>query len=310
MQALRRPDVLRYRNMILERYEKPAHKKVLVLLPCSAKKPYHISKTHKRFSSAIHVSTFDTVVHEVIVTSPLGAVPRELDAMYPANAYDIPVTGEWKCQEKEFIRELIGHIISQGYDTVISHLGEDTELVRGLCEMKETVVGDSTSPASLQNLETALREATKGMEVGDYKEDRIETVRSMLKFQFGKEMADKIMDEDTYVIGKFPFWKIMRDKVQIAMMSEGRGVFSFTAEGSEVLAELGCNIVEMVDFELKGNLFAVGVTSADSGIRIGDEAVVMCNGEVRGVGVAMMSGKEMCDLKRGIAVKIRHKAKR
>ena len=66
----------------------------------------------------------------------------------------------------------------------------------------------------------------------------------------------------------------------------------------------------MVDFELKGNLFAVGVTSADSGIRIGDEAVVMCNGEVRGVGVAMMSGKEMCDLKRGIAVKIRHKAKR
>ncbi len=310
VQALRRPDVLRYRNMILERYEKPAHKKVLVLLPCSAKKPYHISKTHKRFSSAIHVSTFDTVVHEVIVTSPLGAVPRELDAMYPANAYDIPVTGEWKCQEKEFIRELIGHIISQGYDTVISHLGEDTELVRGLCEMKETVVGDSTSPASLQNLETALREATKGMEVGDYKEDRIETVRSMLKFQFGKEVADKIMDENTYVIGKFPFWKIMRDKVQIAMMSEGRGVFSFTAEGSEVLAELGCNIVEMVDFELKGNLFAVGVTSADSGIRIGDEAVVMCNGEVRGVGVAMMSGKEMCDLKRGIAVKIRHKAKR
>ena len=172
-QALRRPEVLRYRKMIMERYEKPEHKRVLVLLPCSAKKPYHISKTHRRFLSAIHTAGHDVLVHEVIVTSPLGAVPRELDVFFPPKSYDIPVTGQWKPEEKEFIRELVGHIIEQGYDTVISHLGEDTELVSGLCEMKETVVGDPTSPASLQNLDNALREATKGMEgYGDYSTDR------------------------------------------------------------------------------------------------------------------------------------------
>jgi len=64
-----------------------------------------------------------------------------------------------------------------------------------------------------------------------------------------------------------------------------------------------------MDFELKGNLFAIGVKDADLSIRIGDEAIITLNGQVRGVGVAAMSGREMKDLKRGIAVKIRHKAK-
>lgn len=309
-QSLRRPDVLKWRDRIMQVYEKPAHKRVLVLLPCSAKKPYHASKTHKKFGSAIHASNFETVVHEVIVTSPLGAVPRELDSFYPANSYDIPVTGEWKCEEKRFIRELVGHIVSQGYDTVISHLGEDTELVRGLCpNMIETVVGDPTSPVSLTNLENALRESTKGMELGNYYQDRRECVKSILRFQFGKEVADAIMDEDTYAIGKYPYWKLLRDKVQLGMLSEERGMLSLTLDGAKLVAACGCFTVEMMDFELKGNLFAVGVTGADPRIRIGDEAVILRNGEVVGVGVAMMSGREMTDLKRGIAVKVRHKAK-
>ena len=310
-QALRRPEVLRYRNMIMDRYEKPEHKRVLVLLPCSAKKPYHISKTHRRFASAIHTADHDSLVHEVIVTSPLGAVPRELDVFFPPKSYDIPVTGQWKPEEKEFIRELVGHIIEQGYDTVISHLGEDTELVSGLCEMKETVVGDPTSPASLQNLDSALREATKGMEgAGDYKTDRRETIRSVLTFQFGREIADAIMDEDTYGIGKFPYWKIMRGKdLQLGMLTEERGMISMTLEGAKILAEHNYHIVDIMDFELKGSLFAVGVKDADPSICIGDEAVVVCNGEVKAVGVAMMSGREMKELNRGVAVRIRHKVK-
>ena len=310
-QSLRRPDVLRYRKTFMERYVKPPHKKVLLLLPCSAKKPYHTSKTHKRFSFSIHASNFDTVVHEVIVTSPLGVVPRELDCFYPANSYDIPVTGEWKCQEKEFIREMVSHLMDQGYEKVISHLGEDTELIAGLRDdIVETVVGDSVSPASLTNLENALRDATVGMKVGDYAEDRKETIRSVLSFQFGKDIADRIMDENTFGTGRFPYWKIQRNKVQLAMMSEERGAFSLTVDGGKVVAESRRNIVNMMDFELKGNLFAVGVIDADPGIRIGDEAVVMKNGEVVAVGVAVMSGKEMTQLKRGIAVKIRHKAKK
>lgn len=310
-QALMRPEVLRYRKTIMERYEKPKHKRILLLLPCSAKKPYHLSKTHKKFGSAIHTAGHDVLVHEVIVTSPLGAVPRELDVFFPPKSYDIPVTGQWKPEEKAFIRELIGHIIDQGYDAVVSHLGEDTELVRGLCDMKETVVGDPTSPASLTNLEKTLKDLAKGMEgKGDYMTDRKETIRSVLSFQFGKDIADKIMDDETYGTGKFPYWKIVRGKtVQLGMLTEERGMISMTLEGAEILKDNNYHIVEMMDFELKGSLFAIGVKNADPDIRIGDEAVITLNGEVKAVGVAMMSGREMMEMKRGVAVRIRHKKK-
>ncbi|MBR2255242.1 MAG: DUF5591 domain-containing protein [Candidatus Methanomethylophilaceae archaeon] len=313
-QALRRPDLRRYRDRIAE-YRKPCNKRVLLLLPCSAKKPYHISKSHKAFSSAIHTAQHDTLVHEVIITSPLGIVPRELDALYPANSYDIPVTGVWKCEERAMIRSMLSNLLSQGYDKVVCHLGEDSSLVQDLAEMELTVVDDDpTSPASLQNLDHALRDATKGMDTVDYLVDRNEQFRSVLRFQFGNECADILMGENAYAIGKFPYWKLMTEdpadrskKTQLGMLTPERGLISLTLDGAELLAEAGHYCVQMNDFELKGNLFAVGVTDADPRIRIGDEAIIVCNGKVRGIGVAMMCGLEMVDLKRGIAVKIRHK---
>ena len=314
-QALRRPDLKRYRDRMRD-YRKPEHKRILLLLPCSAKKPYHISKTHRAFASAIHTAQHDTLVHEVIVTSPLGMVPRELDACYPANSYDIPVTGEWKCEERAMIREMVGSLIQQGYDKVICHLGDDYELVEGLAEMECTVVGDPTSPKSLENLDKALRAAAKRMEPVDYLVDRNNLARGLLEFQFGRDIADILMDENTYAIGKFPYWKFIREdpedrkkKTQLGMMTPERGMVSLTLEGAEILAEAGYATVEIMDFELKGNLFAVGVIRADPRIRIGDEAIIVCDGQVRGVGVAMMCGREMTDLKRGIAVKVRHKIK-
>ncbi len=306
VQSLRRPDILRYRKKMMN-YKKPANKRVLLLLPCSAKKPYHISKSHKKFASAIHTSSHDTLVHEVIVTSPLGIVPRELDIFYPANAYDIPVTGEWKPEEKQFIRELLSNLLKQGYEKVVSHLGDDTEIIRDLCDMEETVIGDNISPASLTKLDEVLRNATKGMKC-DFATDRKETMRSVLNFQFGNDVANALL-ENAEVIGKFPYWKIMKGKQQLGMMTAERGMVSLTLDGAKIVAKLNHNTIEMEDFELSGSLFAVGVINADKNIRIGDEAIVTLNDEVIAVGVAMMSGKEMVDLDRGVAVKIRHKTK-
>ena len=307
-QSLMRPEVVRFRNRILTDYRKPSHKKVLVLLPCSAKKPYHTSKSHKAFASAIHTGDHDIYVHEVILTSPLGTVPRELDVFYPANSYDIPVTGEWKCQEREFIRNMTEHIIGMGYDTVISHMGKSTELISDLGDMIETCVGDPTSPASLKNLETEVRKAASKYPRDSYSIERTETMRSILSFQLSPEAADIVMD-GSHVTGKFPYWKIFRGKEQIGMLTPERQMVSFTIEGASILAEHGINVVEMTEFELKGNVFAVGVVNADGKIRSGDEVVVTSNGSVKAIGVAQMTGREMVDLKRGIAVKVRHKSK-
>ena len=93
------------------------------------------------------------------------------------------------------------------------------------------------------------------------------------------------------------------------MMTPERGMVSLTIDGAAIVAGLGHNVVEIQDFELRGNLFAVGVVRADPAIHVGDEAIFVCNGEVRGVGVAEMCGREMTELTRGIAVKVRHKTK-
>jgi archaeosine synthase len=307
-QSLLRPETERFRRMMKERYSPPSHKRVLVLLPCSAKKPYHTSKTHRMFSSAIHTGDHDVLVHEVIVTSPLGIVPRELDVFFPASSYDIPVTGEWKCQEREMIRGMLSDLLEFGYDTVISHLGDTTDIIRELTDLTETCIGDPTSPVSLNNLDNAVRDACSGIEKCGYHTDRTENMRSVLNFQFGKEAADAFM-EDASVTGNFPYWKLNRGKKQLGLLTPERGMVSLTIDGAERLMSVGKNIVETAEFDIKGNIFAVGVLKADHNIRAGDEVVVTTNGVLKAVGAATMSGAEMEGLKRGIAVKVRHKTK-
>ncbi|MFA7342549.1 MAG: DUF5591 domain-containing protein [Candidatus Methanomethylophilaceae archaeon] len=306
-QSLQRPEIARFRQKVLNSYKPPEHKRVLVLLPCSAKKPYSLSKSHKMFTSAIRTGDHETLVHEVVVTSPLGIVPRELETFFPANAYDIPVTGEWKCEEKIFIRNMLESLLSYGYDRVVKHLGDGYEFLDDLTETIDTVVGDPTSPASLQLLERTLREVTQDMPRESYQTDRMNTLRGIMRFQFG-DAAETILS-GAYVTGKYPFWKIMADKVQLGMLTGERGMVSLTLDGAERLMRIGLMTVHIEDFSLKGNLFAVGVTDADPGIRIGDDVAICHDGELRGVGVALMPGPDMQFLKRGIAVKVRHKTK-
>ena len=85
----------------------PSHQtKVLVLLPCSASKPYRLSQSHQRFSKSINSRS----IHEVMVTAPLGLVPRELEDIWPASNYDIPVTGEWDIDELRIIKEIFFNV--------------------------------------------------------------------------------------------------------------------------------------------------------------------------------------------------------
>ena len=256
------------------------------------------------------------MIHEVILTSPLGLVPRELDVFYPADSYDIPVTGEWNCQEKEMIRSMLSSLLEQGYDKVICHF-PDHDMIKDLADMEFTVVdGRTTSFESLDRLDSTLRDAARGMEIPGYMIDRKDTMRSILGFQFGLEAADVMMDENTFTTGKFPYWKIIREvpdersnQTQLGMLTPERGMVSLTLEGGEVLSKTGSFIVEIMDFDLMTNLFAVGILDADPNIRIGDDVVVMRNGKVEGVGVAEMCGREMVQAERGMAVRVRHKSK-
>ena len=42
-----------------------------------------------------------------MVTSPLGLVPRDLEEVWPAGHYDIPVTGDWTRDEINRVTKMI-----------------------------------------------------------------------------------------------------------------------------------------------------------------------------------------------------------
>lgn len=307
-QSLYRPDVLRFRKRIMERYASPPHKRVLLLLPCSARKPYSHSRSHRMFAEVIRSVRNSVAVHEVIVTSPLGIVPREVELVYPAAHYDIPVTGHWDRDEVAMVQEMISRISSFQYEKVISHLSDEESFVRDVVDCIDTSGGRPTASDSLEKLRAELERACSALPSLSWSEERFGTVSSIARFQFGR--GGDALVEGCDVVGNYPYLRVMASGNQIAMLTPERGMLSLTMRGGQRLIEIGVNRVEMADFDLEGNLFAIGVEGADPGIRTGDEVVVLRNGEPQAVGVAMMCGEEMVESERGEAVRVRHRIKK
>lgn len=307
-ESLWRPEILRFRARVKERYRKPPSAQILLLVPCSARKPYSTSKSHRTFQVAIEASGNPHAVHVVVVTSPLGIVPREVEVVYPAGHYDIPVTGDWNEDEKAMVRgDLLAYLKANEYAGVVAHLGAEEPIVREHLPAAEfTGGGQPTSPAAVEALAHALRKAVKGLAPVPARARRVQDMEALLRFQFGPVVEGFL--EGCDIRGHYPNLRILRGGTQLGMLTEGRGMISLTLEGARELARRGLSLVEIEDFHPKGNVFAVGVDDAHDGIRIGDEAVVVHRGDVRGVGVAMMPGPMMREAERGEAVRMRHRA--
>ncbi|MBP2200812.1 archaeosine synthase [Methanococcus voltae] len=149
---------------------------LIVLLPCSSKKPYSMSKSHQKFIGAIN--SIKTPVDELILTSPYGIVPRALELCVK---YDIPVTGEWSADEIDFINENLLKYLKNAKDKfsndetnkkglkIVAHLPEhyleilDMEKINlVLDDMDEFIIssidGNPTTNDSISNLKAILKD--------------------------------------------------------------------------------------------------------------------------------------------------------
>lgn len=308
-ESLTRPEVVRFRRRVRERYARPPSVRALLLLPCSARKPYSLSRSHRRFRDAVVACGNPAAVHEVVVTSPLGVIPRELERFYPARAYDIPVTGDWNRDEAAMVLEdLRAYAAANPYDVVVAHLGAEAPIVReALPDARVPSESRPTSEDALAALARVLREVVEPFERVPGSRRFEEEMRSIARFQFG-EAGPRLLEGATFR-GRFPDVRVLRDGVQVASHTE-RGMLSLTLEGGRILSEVDAYCVEIEDFIPAGNVFAVGVTDAARGIRAGDEVVVRHDRDVRAVGTARMNWREMVDCERGEAVHVRHAAAR
>lgn len=309
-ESLQRAECVRFRRRVAERYRPPTSPPVLLLLPCSARKPYSTSRTHRSFADALWAAGAMGLVHEVILTSPLGLVPRELELTYPAAHYDVPVTGEWDEEEGTMIRGLLaGLLAKRSYARVVSHLPQHTyDLVRALLPAGAIVTCEgenATAPEALRRLELTLRQLTTEHKRAALPRLQRERLKALADYQFGPEASDALF-AGADVVGKWPTGKVVVGGGQLAMLPTSRGLLSLTLAGARRLLDAHAYTVEIDDFRPKGGIFAVGVKAADPRIRPGDEVVVHHGGDLRAVGTALMSGREMVDLKRGEAVNARH----
>jgi len=305
--SLHRPDVERWRRRIAERYRRPVGADILLLLPCSARKPYSRSQSHRLFAEAVTNSGAAQCVHEVIVTSPLGVVPRELECTYPAKEYDIPVTGDWDRDEQAMVRGLLERLLKAGeYKAVVAHLGSERSHALDAVRGAAATAGHPTSREALRDLQTKLAGAAKSVNAKPSWGDRQRAeMESLATFQFGD--VGKALLEGCKMKDRQGLLVVLKGEAQVASFSRARGLLSLTLAGGTILAAAGSYCVEIEDFRPKGNVFAVGVASADPCIRIGDDVAVVCKGEVRAVGVAQMDGVEMARSPEGEAVHVRHK---
>ena len=302
---LDRPDVKRFRIRVTNRFSKPPSAHILVLLPCSARKPYSQSRSHALFQQSLKNCGNPHVIHEVMVTSPLGLVPRELELVYPAGHYDIPVTGYWTHDEQAMLTEAFtSFLLHNQYDTIISHLPPHIHTLYPN-EFLHTCIDHPTSSESLDMLTHTLQETVAPYPHVAYSKRVKENMACLLQYQFGPRLSPDFL-KDSIIKGKYPFLKIFHNSTQLGMLVPERGLISLTLEGAQRISQSPLYWVEIDDFMPHGSIFATGVCDADPEIRIGDEVIVRHQEEVRAVGVAVMNAPEMIQSTRGEAVKIRH----
>lgn len=290
-ESINRREIARFEGRLTERYV-PPRSDVCVLLPCAARKPYSLSRSHQMFMRVV-----DSRAHEVIVTSPLGVVPRELELVYPAGHYDVPVTGYWDHEEMEIlVGYLSAYLSKHHYDRVLCHLEGGAKAVALEAARRAGVTLEVTcnddrplSQESLRALNAALEGSRKG---------KNDFVRGTLLWQFGCEVSTKGL----VVKGRYPMVKVLQKKTQMFTTDPETGLLRPTHEGWQYLSGYRVKISE--GFVPQGDILVPGVAECDPRIREGDEVLVEGDGYVA-TGKAAMGAEEMRRSKRGVAVRVR-----
>jgi len=318
--TLRRVEIQRFAERVTTRYRN-RFSNPLVLVPCSAAKPYSESQSHRQYHEAIGWRG-----HVVSMTSPIGVVPQELETTYPAQHYDSVVTGEWTATEIEFVSDVLrAYLRRNDYPTVVAHVPPE-----GYREIVERATADldvdpvftvDDHPTTADSL-AALAGELEGELKYPKREREHNTVRAIADYQFGsgewvgeradgRGAGDELFD-DIRTEARYPKLRVTdADGAQLAAMVPEYGSLSLTLAGARrwVDSDVPTRTVEIDDFVPHGSVLAPGVVDASESIRPGDEVVVE-GPSAFGVGRAAMSGPEMVESTRGIASEVRHVTER
>ena len=302
---LRRPAVTRFADRVTNRFHNRLDRP-LVLLPCSASKPYSQSQSHRQFRDAIGYRA-----HRVALSSPVGVVPQELECTYPAQHYDVPVTGRWSATERTFVQDLLDRYLDRNaYASIVAHVppGSYRQIVDAAVTDHDvpvtyTVTDHPTTDEALD----ALADALDGQPTYTRTERRLATIRGIADYQFGAGAGDALF-ADVTVEAPYPKHRIRdADGELLATLVPTYGLLALTVAGARrwEATDVPTKRVHIDAFVPHGDVLAPGVRDADDTIRPGDE-VIITGPAAYGVGRAATHGVAMAASTRGVAVDVRH----
>ena len=122
--GLARPEIVRHRKRLLERYTPPGEAKILLLLPQSRRKPFHKSNLSTDIIGQLRALQDTNRFHACFYSAPFGIVPIELDESYPLSQHETIQTPDKETSEY-VAAQLADYISRTDYETVV--LFDDAE---------------------------------------------------------------------------------------------------------------------------------------------------------------------------------------
>ncbi|MFX1238251.1 MAG: DUF5591 domain-containing protein, partial [Promethearchaeota archaeon] len=327
-----RPDFLGFRNRLLKHFKPESDTRIIILLPCSAKKPYSESKSHQKFLKILKKFSNFNSFQEIILTSPLGAIPRELEQLYPASSYDISVTGYWDEEELQIASKMLAGLIEKHEQNipVICHLeGQYLEIVSRAQKLVQnpfffTNPKDGiTSRESLLSLKNTVQKCSESF-IKDHLSSSLSKLKNywtrsiikILDYQFRFNVGEiicingiKTRNNRTNTQLEF-FDASSREKLGIFKKKSGQVLLSI--KGAERIKPPIPNFIVFDGDKISGNtLFRPGILDFSNDI-LPESNVIVLDKEgkkVIGVGISLVGANFLKNSKIGRVVRIYEKIK-
>ncbi|MCK4239629.1 MAG: DUF5591 domain-containing protein, partial [Candidatus Lokiarchaeota archaeon] len=248
---------------------------------------------------------------EFILTSPLGVIPRQLENIYPANSYDISVTGLWSEEEIQITSDILIALLSK-YPNAIPIIAHVEENYRSIIERAQkhlqfniyytdTSIG-ITNEKALISLEKMIGKFIGTFDVKEKtpilsKKTSSETrkISAIIDYYFGKNFSKEIITKNVKIIKhKNKDLQFVYDKNTnklIGKFRQSTGQIFLTVKSVEDLLPLE-KINNFIVFNgdlIKGNtIFRPGILEYGSDLQPNDLVVILNNSRDKVIGMGTM----------------------
>ncbi len=311
--SFHRPDFHEFRQRVVNNFTPEEFTNLIVLFPCSAKKPYSSSKSHKKLMRILRdtaKSKFPNI-QEFILTSPLGVIPRQLESIYPANSYDISVTGLWSQEEIQITSEMLINLLSKYPKSIsiIAHVDSNyipiVERVQEHLKLNIFYTNTSMGVTEKNSLISLQEMIEKFIRTFDAKEktpilnkktsSETRKISAIIDYYFGKNLSKEIITKNVKIIRhKNKDLQFVYDKNTnklIGKFRQSTGQIFLTVQSVEDLLPLE-KINNFIVFNgdlIKGNtIFRPGILEYGSDLQPNDLVVILNNSRDKVIGMGTM----------------------